>query len=291
MHPGKRTDTVPLFICAGMFGNILNLRHLAMHLGTDRSVYGLQARGLYGDMDPHETFEEMAADLLAEMRSVQPQGPYLLAGYSGGGITAFEIARQLRAVDQEVLKVIMLDTPQPTQSPLTVADKLRMKSQDIGRQRLGYLNSWLRDRAAWNAEMRRKRDGVEGDAVQLADQFNNHRIEGAFRRALTRYTVARADGPVTIYRPRPVVHYQLSGGRRLMANRNIILDDNGWSVHVDRLRVVEVPGDHDTMVLEPHVRTLAGHMRREIDEAIASRAPHERVVEHTSTRDRLVQVD
>ena len=80
-----------------MFGNVLNLRHLAHLLGTDRPFYGLQARGLYGDEEPHETFEEAAADYIAEMRTVQPHGPYLLGGFSGGGITAYEMARQLEA--------------------------------------------------------------------------------------------------------------------------------------------------------------------------------------------------
>ena len=78
-----------------MFGNVLNLRHLAQLVGSDRPFYGVQARGLYGDHQPHETFEEMAADYIAELRTVQPQGPYLLGGFSGGGITAYEMARQL----------------------------------------------------------------------------------------------------------------------------------------------------------------------------------------------------
>ena len=81
------------------------------------------------------------------------------------------------------------------------------------------------------------------------------------------------DGPVTVYRPKPDVYYRLSGGRRLMQNRNVVLDDNGWSEHVDELDVVEVPGDHDSMVLEPHVRVLAGHLRRTIEQGSRSIAP------------------
>ena len=52
-------------------------------------------RSLWRPGAPHETFEEAATDYIAEMRQVQPHGPYLLGGFSGGGITAFEIARQL----------------------------------------------------------------------------------------------------------------------------------------------------------------------------------------------------
>jgi hypothetical protein len=57
MHDGEGGERTPFFLVAGMFGNVLNLRHLARLLGTDRPFYGLQARGLYGDQAPHDTFE------------------------------------------------------------------------------------------------------------------------------------------------------------------------------------------------------------------------------------------
>lgn len=50
LHPGKTPSAPPMFIVAGMFGNVLNLRHLAQIVGTDRPVWGLQARGLIGGM-------------------------------------------------------------------------------------------------------------------------------------------------------------------------------------------------------------------------------------------------
>ena len=270
MHPGQNPDAVPLFICAGMFGNILNLRHLAHQIGADRPVYGLQARGLYGDMEPHETFDAMAASCIAEIKSVRPNGPYHLAGYSGGGITALEIARQLNELGDETPHLIMLDTPQPTQPPLSVSDKIAMKAQDLRRDKVSYLGRWLRDRNSWRRQIRLS----QAELLQSAspDRFNNGKIEQAFRRALTRYKILPYEGAVTVLRPRAVIHYWLSGGRRLQANRNIVLDDNGWSVHVKQLEVVEVPGDHDSMVLEPHVRVLAQHIRSTIN-AVAIRPP------------------
>jgi thioesterase domain-containing protein len=69
---------------------------------------------------------------------------------------------------------------------------------------------------------------------------------------------------VALYRPRPSVYYTLSGGRRLQSGRNLIRDDNGWSPLVPDLAVTEVPGDHDSMVLEPCVRVLADRMRAEL---------------------------
>ena len=266
MHPGKDKSATPFFLCAGMFGNVLNLRHLALHIGADRPVYALQARGLYGEQEPHETFEEMARDYIAEIRAVQPHGPYLLGGFSGGGLTAYEMALQLTAEGEEVAQVILLDTPQPMQPPLTKLHLIEMKLQDIRREGLSFFGNWVRSRIAWEEEKRRKRDAEHETAS--ADQFHNLKIEAAFRNALPLYQMKPYDGVVTLFRPKPEVLYHLSGGRRLQPGRNIILDDNGWSPFVRQLDVQEVPGDHDSMVLEPFVRVLSEHMRARLRTAI-----------------------
>lgn len=271
MHPGNNREATPLFICAGMFGNVLNLRHLAQRLGADRPVYGLQARGLYGDMAPHESFEEMARDYLAEIRAVRPHGPYLLAGYSGGGITAFEMARQLQNEGEVVEHVIMFDTPQPTQPPLSWRDRASMKAQDLHRYKGAFLRRWLKTQVAWRNG---KRAHIEAElAAANPTRFNNERIENAFRRALARYAVVPYRGPLTILRPKQQAFYRLSGGRFLEEGRNILLPDNGWSAYAEALTVREVPGDHDSMVLEPYVRVLASQVRHAIEGTAFDQTP------------------
>lgn len=280
MKSGKNTAATPLFICAGMFGNVLNLRHLAISIGADRPVYGLQARGLYGDHEPHASFEEMAADYIAEIRTVQPHGPYLLAGYSGGGITAYEMARQLVEAGKEVAQVVMLDTPQPRQPPLSFGDRLSMKWQDIRRHKTNYLTKYLRDRNRHQAENRTRQEAEHKSGS--SEQFNNEKIEVAFRRAAQQYQVRPYAGTVTLFRPKPAVFYRLSGGRCLQESRNILLADNGWAEHVANLSVHEVPGDHDSMVIDPYARVLAERMRAVIAASdVGSRARHQSEAEGT----------
>jgi acyl transferase domain-containing protein/thioesterase domain-containing protein len=266
---GKDASATPLFICAGMFGNVLNLRHLASALSIDRTVYGLQARGLYGDYAPHATFEEMARDYIAEIQAIQPHGPYLLAGYSGGGICAYEMALQILDQGDEVAHVIMLDTPLPRQPELQMRDRIDMKLQDLKRHRAGLLKQWLSNRREWKAELR---DRVTADTVDCAaEEFNNKKIEVAFRRALLQYEVRPYTGALTLFRPKPIIFYQLSGGRTLQENRNIILHDNGWGGNVLNLHISEVPGDHDSMVLDPYVRVLASRIRTILSGALEPR--------------------
>ncbi len=264
MRERKFADRTPFFICSGMFGNILNLRHLAVHIGADRTVYGLQARGLYGDQAPHETFEDMARDYLAEVRNVQPYGPYLLGGFSGGGVVAYEMAQQLKDAGEEVALVVMLDTPYPEVVELSAIDRIVMKLQELKRDRSSFLTSWIKRRVAW--EIQRLRKGAT-EKPNTTEHFHNEAIEAAFRRALGRYRGRPYYGPVVNFRPKHEVVYRLRNGVTLDAERSVVKADNGWSAMAQDLRMIDVSGSHDSMVLEPNVRVLATLMREELKQA------------------------
>ena len=265
MHPGKDPDQTPLFICAGMFGNILNLRQLGQLIGNERPVYGLQARGLYGEQDPHETFEDMARDYIAEIRAVQPEGPYLLAGFSGGGLIALEMAHQLKASGVTVAIVAMLDTPIPETVELSVSDKVTMRMQDIEREGSGFFVRYAKWRIAWEAQRLLNRNNVQQQAT--GDQFHSEAVRAAFMRAHSRFEAKVYDGDVLLLRPRLKIAYRLSRDRNLNSTRERLRPDNGWSPYIPNLTVMEVPGNHDNMVLEPNVRVLAGHLCKALDDS------------------------
>jgi thioesterase domain-containing protein len=81
---------------------------LARYVPEDYRLYGLQSRGLSGGQLPGSV-KEMAADYIAQIRGVQPAGPYHLLGYSSGAIVAHEIAVQLRAEGEPVAALVLLD--------------------------------------------------------------------------------------------------------------------------------------------------------------------------------------
>ena len=76
-------------------------------------------------------------------------------------------------------------------------------------------------------------------------------------------------GALTLFRPGLEVAHVLGPGRMTNARREFVFPDNGWGPHVGRVDVHEVPGDHDSMVLEPNVRVLASKLRRAIQAAEA----------------------
>jgi thioesterase domain-containing protein/acyl carrier protein len=263
MHRGEGGPKRPFFLVAGMFGNVLNLRHLAHLLGDDRPFYGLQARGLYGGEAPHDDLVEAARDYIAEMRQIQPHGPYLLGGFSGGGITAYEMAQQLRAAGEEVAAVVMLDTPLPQRRALSRRDRLLIQWQELRARGPLYPLHWARNRIRWELAKRRPQES----AANTEHQFHDSEIEAAFYRAIAGYDLRPWNGPLHLFRPPLVGKWQVSNGLWVNSERAYVLPDNDWTRYAPQVQVTEVPGDHDSMVLEPNVRVLAARIRRAIETA------------------------
>src|SRR5207245_1800835 len=103
----------PLFILHADDGDVIGFRDLALELGPDQPVYGLQARGLDRKCAPLRRIEDMAECYLKEIRTVQPQGPYCLAGSCFGGFVVFEMAQRLLAQGDRVGLLAMFNTPGP----------------------------------------------------------------------------------------------------------------------------------------------------------------------------------
>lgn len=265
MHDGEGGAKSPFFLVAGMFGNVLNLRHLAQLLGADRPFYGLQAKGLYGDESPHSSIKEAARDYIAEMKQVQPEGPYYVGGFSGGGITAYEIAHQLHAMGDEVAQVVLLDTPLPRRRPLERKDRLLIQWQEVQRKGMSYPFIWVRNRIRWEIEKRR---AIE--ETSTAHNFHNAEIEQAFLQAVANYEVVPWSGRIALFRPPLIGKWTVSGGKLVSHERSYLFDDNDWGQYTPQIEVFEVPGDHDSMVLEPNVRVLASYLRNVITKTEAS---------------------
>jgi len=246
---------------------VLNLRHLAAHLGSDQPVYAIQAKGLYGEDAPHRRFEEMAEDYLRELRDVQPEGPYLLGGFSGGGITAFEMAQQLTAQGEEVAALVMLDSIPSTWPQPTRRDRLVIQAQRVRREGPGYFVRWLRNRIRWELEKREARRNPPTLELTPAE-FRSSEIEAAFREALVHYTMREYPGKILLFRPPLDACHDLGNGRFANSKRERIDHLNFWQPWArGGVEVQVVVGDHDSMVLEPSVRILGARVRAALEGA------------------------
>jgi thioesterase domain-containing protein len=100
----------PVFITHGLGGSVMDFFQVVKHIQTPRAIYGVQQKGVDGAEEPSQSIEEMARHSLDAVRGLQPHGPYLLVGYSLGGLVALEMARQLNAAGETVALLAMLDS-------------------------------------------------------------------------------------------------------------------------------------------------------------------------------------
>jgi thioesterase domain-containing protein len=114
----------PLFVFPGAAGNVIALRDLILKLPADQPVYGIEGKPIAGEAGSEESrmdgdasvyarIEEIAAAHVADIRKIQPQGPYYLAGLCFGALLTLEMAKQIAAAGEEVAFVGLLDPPVP----------------------------------------------------------------------------------------------------------------------------------------------------------------------------------
>lgn len=109
--PIKANGTkVPLFIVHGAGLNVLNFINLSKHFDEDQPIYGIQGTKPKEYEGWYESIEHMASHYIDAIVKVNPDGPYALAGFSFGGIVAFEMTRQLKEQGKEVSLTALLDS-------------------------------------------------------------------------------------------------------------------------------------------------------------------------------------
>ncbi|MEV5973018.1 amino acid adenylation domain-containing protein [Streptomyces sp. NPDC051921] len=123
--PLRSTGSLPPLFCVHPSAGVGSVYSgLLTALGPDQPVHGLQARALTEPDAAPDSVRAMAADYLAEIRAVQPEGPYHLLGWSFGAGVAHEMGVQLQARGEEVALLAMLDgyPPDPTWDRVWRAD-------------------------------------------------------------------------------------------------------------------------------------------------------------------------
>jgi thioesterase domain-containing protein len=266
-------DAPPLYLVHGVGGGMLwGYSNLARYMGRDYSVSVFKSRGLDG-LEEWQTIEEMAAHYVTDLRAAQPRGPYRLGGYCFGGIVALEMARQLLEQGEETSLLALINC---MPSNTDYEDK-RIRWSFLWAARFGAnLARWLgcvlfrwsaqkrRDFVLWKLRMLRRnlarlfgRETGENaeDVVDLAAYTEGQRrLWEAHIKALLRYQPRPYAGRVTLFR---------TPGHPLRCSFD---PRYGWGELAAEVTMKIMPGEHATILEEPHVRALALEIRRCLDE-------------------------
>jgi len=238
-------DLPPVFIAHGLGGSAIDFYQPVKFLHCAHPVYGMQARGLDGLEEPSETIEEMAEFSLQAIKEVQPRGPYLLVGFSLGGLVALEIAQRLSESGQEIALLVMLDA-YPHKTFLSLEQRTRLATRQAGRR--------------LSTAVKRLRPSGEDDSCELLKPVGSEpltplmqHVRECARVALTRYQPRFYKGKIRFVRaaiptefpedPIPV-----------------------WAHLAETFEVETVPGDH-LGIITTHFENLADLLSRYIREA------------------------
>jgi thioesterase domain-containing protein len=239
---------------------VLNFRDLSQAMGRSQPFYGVQSRGIDGVSRPLHSIEEMATAYVAEIRELQPEGPYMLGGYSGGGLVAYEMAHQLTSAGEVVALVVMFDTfpPQVPDRDITVAKRLRR----LRDERMGYLRQAVTRRldVRRDAALLAEAEAIAARGGTVPVELRDVHVQHSFVRAADKYVLRPWHGHVVLMRAE-------QGGYEA----SLLGVTYGWDELVDEFELVQVPGNHDTLVLEPNATTLVQQLRATLDRTQASR--------------------
>ncbi|PPL00243.1 non-ribosomal peptide synthetase [Parapedobacter indicus] len=109
----KEGNKPPLYFVHGALLDILYVRNLLPYLDPAQPLYGIQGMGLSGKSEAAGTVEKIAAHYVKAILAQNPEGPYALAGFSSGGLLAFEMTKQLEGLGKQVHFLGLIDTFTP----------------------------------------------------------------------------------------------------------------------------------------------------------------------------------
>ena len=235
----------PFFLVAGGFGGEVELivyAGLARYLDHQRPFYGLRIQGVDDLAQPRETVEKMAAEHVAEIRRVQPHGPYFIGGSCVGGVVAFEVAQQLRAQGETIGSLILIDSRFPGRSWL-----LRFLLGEFWRSEvLPLARSYRRGAAEFRAALKEKITMLINPSPEQRVGRKKVQIGWKYLRRTLHYAPQPYPGPITL----------------IVCEAQKIADlTRVWrDVAAGGLDIHEVPGDHFT-----HLRAYAAVTAARLD--------------------------
>jgi thioesterase domain-containing protein/acyl carrier protein len=233
--PIQRTGSKPLLFCIGpLNGEVLLFRNLALELGPDQPMFGLQPFGLNRTASALVPIEDIASHYIEQIKAMDVS-QYSLLGYSFGGLVAVEMARQLSDGGGLVPPVVLIDADYPAgcKAAETLPERLRryrhhLRILLLGPDRLAHITGRLKERFVRTAY--RTASVVDTPVPSLSKSITDRQ-----RIAADNYRARPYDGRVYLFKAESELPF-FAGGPEL-----------GWKGILSDLVIYVVPGDHGTI--------------------------------------------
>jgi thioesterase domain-containing protein/acyl carrier protein len=237
----------PFFCVPGGGFAVVELLPLARHV--DRPIYSFVCRGFDRRALPDRSVERIAARCVSALRTVQPAGPYLIGGFSFGGLVAHEMAHQLRSAGETVALLALLD---PTWRSAAYRDRVRRFV--VGSPESSQGGVAVATRLARQVdEYVRARIRLATAGIVTRPYISQRRVFlDLCARMSRRYRPKPYDGPSLLLRARERDQTGLLDMAHLLTGER---------------RLVDIPGSHGAIMREPQVAIVAALLGRELQTA------------------------
>jgi acetoacetyl-CoA synthetase len=254
----KAGSTDPsVFITHGLGGSVMDFFQVVKHIQTPRAIYGMQQKGIDGAEEPSQSIEEMARYSLDAVRGLQPHGPYLLVGYSLGGLVTLEMARQLNAAGEAVALLAMLDS-YPEIRYLSFAQRCRLLARLATRRASTAMKLPVGDAVSLLLRPSRRRSLTPKVSYQPPADVSLSpamlRVRQSAYLALTRYQPRFYPGRIRFVRAAVPTDFP--------ADPSAV-----WAHLAGKFEVETVPGDH-LGIMTTHYEQLGSAISRYVNEAL-----------------------
>ena len=239
-----------IFLAHGIGGDATDFSELVRHMRLPHPIYAMQAQGNHVTVrKPLRSIEEMAGVYLDAIKRVQPEGPYLLVGYSLGGLVSLEVAQHLCRAGERVPLLTLVDS-YPHQSRLSTRQRCRLFRRLIHRRVLSVVRDF------------RKHGPNRRPSQDLRAAITNPESSRTLQQRLQKdcYVALRK------YRPR----FYEGSIRFIKAEMPTKFPDNPaavWAHLAANFEADTMPGDHVTM-LSTHSDMFASLLTRQITHAL-----------------------
>ena len=250
---------LPIFCVHPFTGTVFCYRELAQLLGRDQPFYALQALGIQDGQEPLTRVEDMATLYLAAVREVQPQSPYILMGWSFGGMVALQMAHELKTQGEQVAFLGLLDTytyshlPDEQYISKEVVIELPHETLSISREELQRLP--IEQQAIFLCEQVKQTNLIPSDMERLL------RVQLSNSEAMQNYLPLPYPGTSFLFRAEKGL---LSFSQDVSALEPTL----GWGKVIANIELHTIPGFHEYMVHQPNVSILAQKLKDCIEQAL-----------------------
>ena len=260
----------PLYLVHGGGLHVLFYQSLVRHLDEDQPIYALQAKGLDGASEPLETIELMATHYINEILDQNSEGPFHLAGYSLGGLIAFEMAKQLKEMGKEVGIVSLFDAvAKDNWADVSKIEKILKKTghnfsmlMKKPLETITYKSTMLKQRYQHflgKVKVAYKDTGtqnLEEGLLPYGKKVYEKSIE-----AYWRYELQPCDISVLLFKAEDEMFYLKDP------------EFHGWkSFALDGVEVFKVPGNHYNMFDGPSTEKIASILQKYMDQSISDQS-------------------